>query len=367
MWPRSLRPAALPWGVWGILALHLAFLSLLYLQQGIHDDKEALKYIGAAEDLLRGDTDGLLDRYRLYTGYVLFLVPFVALGVAHWAVLAQIAIGIAAAFALKRMVGRAGATALVGHLAMAAYLLAFPIQQWTLSLYSEGLFTPLVVLFLARALHPDRQGAGLIVLAIATVLTRPTGLLFVLPALLLPDRRGISRIPIRLRWGLVAATVPLMLFAPVLPQDQLAGMLQQPVVLGQPQRPEAAPDIGVRTLAHVQAEVIRTDGPMHWVRTMGGRVCSLYNPARPWFSTTHNAMVLPLLLLYPFAIVGLWSTRRSAIGRVCGAALALNTLLVALTYDEWGGRFLAPLLPVAILLASLGLALSHRAWRKTMP
>ncbi|MDX9750667.1 MAG: hypothetical protein RBT71_06265 [Flavobacteriales bacterium] len=365
------RWTAHPSLAWCLVALHLVFMGVLYHVQGVQADKEALKYLGAAADLLRGDASGLLGRYALYAGYILFLVPFVAVGMPLLAVGVQMLLGVAAAFALRRMVLRAGVPASVANGAMAVLLFAHPVQQWSLSLYSEGLFIPLVVLFMEQALHPRPQGWRLVLLGACVALVRPTGLLFVVPAVVLPGHGFFGWLPVRLRWWLAAAPMAGLLFAPALPPDQLAGIVQQHVVLGFPQRPDAAYDPAVRTLAQVQAEAIRVDGAAHWAWTLVRRAVALFNPMRPWFSHTHNLMVAPLLLLYPVALRGLWRTRGSAMGRTCLAVLAWNAMLVALTYAEWGGRFLAPLLPVVVLCAALGMparaAMADRGTKKGAP
>lgn len=351
---RISRLLASPAARWAIIALHLALLVFLYLQHGIHDDKEALKYIGAAQDLLHGDTTGLLGRYKAYAGYILFLVPFVAIGMHQLAVLAQIVLGIAAAFAVKRMVTRSGASPAMGHLAMAAYLLAPPVQQWTLSLYSEGLFIPMVVLFLEYALRPDARAWRPGLLALALLITRPTGILFVAPALLIPHNGLATWLPAPVRWCAVAALVPLMLFAPALNREQLAVVAGSHVVCGLPEQPDDAALFNGRTLAAAQAFVIERHGPVYWGGLALRRAASLLDPRRSYFSPLHNLAATGILLLYPLALMSIWRQRRSRTVHTLTACLLLNVLLVAITYDEWGGRFLAPLLPIVVVLAAIG-------------
>lgn len=339
---------------WAIIALHLLFLALLAGQQGVLDDKEALKYIGAAQDLLNGDGTDLLGRYRAYGGYILFLVPFVAVGLPTLAVGAQIAMGIAAAMALDRLVVRYSGSRVAGRMAMAVYLLAHPIQQWTLSLYSEGLFVPLVVVFLERALRPGAARAPLALLALLTVFTRPTGILFVAPALLLSRSGPCARAMPGVRWTATAALVPAMLFLPALNREQLAVVAGSHVICGMPEHgPDAALFAG-RTLAEAQAFVVDRHEAAYWASLGLRRLASLFNPQRTYHSGMHNLLSALVLLLYPLALIGARHVRRSDALAVLSAALVLNALLIALTYDEWNGRFLAPLLPAIIFFAAIG-------------
>ncbi len=332
-----------------LLGLHLLLLAMLFAKHGIADDKEALKYLGAAKDMLQCDTDDLLVRYRLYSGYVFFLMPFAAVGMPELAVLMQVFLGLLAARAIERMVIHSGSEAWVGRTAAALYLLSYPVQQWVLSFYSEGLFIPLTVLFMERAFRDRLWSPSLVLLACMVLITRPTGALFVAPVLLLRCGAG------PLRWVAIIGLALIMLFAPVLPRDQLQGMVQQHVVLGFPERPDATLSPSVRSLADIQATVLADRGPVGWTCLVGRRIGSLFNPTRPWFSIAHNALVAPLIALYPLALWGLWRDKRDT-HKTLATVLALNILLVGLTYDEWGGRFLAPLLPVVILLAAAAMA-----------
>ena len=124
-----------------IIGLHLIFLAVIFLQQGILSDKEALKYLGCAEQVLNGDPSDLLGNYLKYGAYVLFLLPFIALGIPWLSVIAQIVLGILAASALGRIAERITGHSVAGHLAMAMLLLCYPVQQWTLALYTESFFT----------------------------------------------------------------------------------------------------------------------------------------------------------------------------------------------------------------------------------
>ncbi|MCB0793985.1 MAG: hypothetical protein KDB88_04540, partial [Flavobacteriales bacterium] len=126
-----------------LAALHLFFLAYLYSVQGIHADKEALKFTGSAEALLRGDPHDLLHRYPTYGTYILFLVPFAAIGNYWLAVSAQVILGFIAAWRLKQLVLRTTGSDVWAWVATAGLLLSYLVQTWTLSLYSEPLMTSL--------------------------------------------------------------------------------------------------------------------------------------------------------------------------------------------------------------------------------
>jgi hypothetical protein len=348
--PPGLRRFALP--ALGV-TVHLLFLAVLYRQQGLLLDKEALKYLGAAQDLLHGDTTDLLGRYRLFATCILFLAPFVALGLPTLAVAAQVVLVLFSARALHRLALRMAVAPGIALGVTAIYLLAQPLHTWTLSAYSEGLFVPLSVLFLERALRPTAWDSYTWLLALLLFFARPTGALFIAPLLLL---RITASLPLRtaLRSAGVFALVLAMLFLPVLNREQLQVVVGAPVVCGFPEHPELEGTYTGTNVLGAQLHLIDAHGLRYWAGLLARRTASLLIPLRSYFSPVHNALNLPFVLLLPFALWGALRTSTDA-ARGITLILLLNILLVALTYDEWAGRFLAPLLPGVLVLAGVGL------------
>jgi hypothetical protein len=347
--PTSPRYFALP--ALGVLA-HLLFLALLYRQQGLLLDKEALKYLGAAQDLLHGDPTDLLGRYRLFVTYILFLTPFVAIGIPALAVAAQVALVLLSARALHELAVRVGATPLISSSIAAAYLIAQPLHTWTLSAYSEGLFVPLSVLFLERALRPSAWDRGTWVLALLLLFARPTGVLFVAPILLL---RATASMPQAALWriGGISALLLALLLLPLLNREQLQVVMGAPVICGFPEHPALQDSYTGTHLLGAQLQLIEQHGCGYWFGLLARRTASLLIPLRPYFSQVHNALNLPFVLLLPLA---LWGALRTSSDTMLSITLILllHILLVALTYDEWAGRFLAPLLPGVLVLGGGG-------------
>ncbi len=349
--PPGLRRFALP--ALGVAA-HLLFLALLFRQQGLLFDKEALKYLGAAQDLLNGDTTDLLGRYRLFATYILFLTPFVALGLPALAIVAQVLLVLISARALHRLIVRIAVPPLIATGVTAAYLLAQPLHTWTLSAYSEGLFIPLSVLFLERALRPTTWDRYTWVLALLLLFARPTGALFIAPLLLL---RFTAQLPQRtaLRSAGVIALVLAMLVLPALNREQLQEVVGAPVVCGFPEHPELEGTYTGTHLLGTQLHLIDAHGLGYWAGLLARRTASLLLPLRPYFSPLHNALNLPFVLLLPLAFCGALRASTDTV-RSITLVLLFNVLLVALTYDEWAGRFLAPLLPMILVLGGVGLS-----------
>lgn len=350
---------ALPERLWWILAAHAILLFGIWSMQGILTDKEAMKYIGCARDVLAGDLGGdLLHHYRLYATYILFLVPFVALGAPSLAVAAQIGLGILAAFTLRRCILQLCGTPVQADLVFALFLLAYPIQIWTLALYSESFFVSLSVLLLGEALRTDRPLFRFVILAILLWFARPVGVLFMAPVLVW--RMTVVSGQKRTRWIWVVSAVVLLaiLYLPVLPSDQLQALAEGHVIGGFPLYPGDGAFFHGNTLVSVQARFVHDHGAGAWAGLVLQRLAWLFSLWRPYFSTSHNALTIPLLALYPLALFSIVRRWKTPFVQVLSAILLLNAIVVGLTFAEWNGRFLVPLLPVIMILA----VLSFQAW-----
>jgi hypothetical protein len=337
---------------------YAALLLALWRWDGLHTDKEALKYLGCAQQVLQGDLHDLLGNYRHYGVYVLFLLPFVALGVPAAAVFAQAALSVAAAFALGRTVRRLGGDERAGLLAGLLYLVAIPVQQWTLALYTESLCASLTVLLLDQVLARDRPGRWALPLAALLLFTRPVGLLIVGPlAIWWMARRQTAWH----RWSGHMAVLALALLNPGVAPPQLGIIVGSEVLCGCTDHPEAIAGFTGRSVLDTQLHLAHVLGPRELVSLWAQRLLSLFTFTRPHYSLVHNLVMAPWSLVYPLALVGLWRNRRARWPGALGGVIVVYALLVMFTCDEWSGRFLVPLVGPLLIPAMLALA-SLRRW-----
>jgi hypothetical protein len=97
--------------------------------------------------------------------------------------------------------------------------------------------------------------------------------------------------------------------------------------------------------------------PLSTLTLMAARVGVHFAHVRPFFSTAHNAIVLAWLIpVYALASWGFWKWWRNPLCRWCLAAIATQTLVVALTHADWDGRYLAHVLPLIYPFAGAALA-----------
>jgi hypothetical protein len=351
---RFLALLAHPSARWVIVTLHLVFLFALYDHQGILEDKEALKYIGCAEDVLHGDLSDLTGNYLKYGSYVLFLIPFVAIGTPELAIAAQIVLGIMAAWALARWTQRQTRSQGAGAVAMAVLLLAYPIQSWALALYTEYFFTSITLLFLERITRHGRPDIWTYLLALIVLTARPVGLLFVATAFIWKlDRKADAR---NRRGILVLGSIGVLLVAILIPgieHPQLAPIAERHVIAGVPSADGPTTEFEGTSIASAQAHLLRHMPLGDWLVLTLQRMASLFTLHRPWYSNAHNLLIAPLYALYPLALFAVF--RRTDRDRDLLVQIVLTyAVFIGLTHDEWSGRFLVPLIPIIILLAVLG-------------
>ena len=337
---------------WYAVALFVAALVALWASRGIHDDKEALKYLGCAQDLVHGDAQDLFGSYKAYASYVLFLLPFVALGVPWLAVVAQAGLAVLATFALARFVERVSGSERCGTIALVIALFCYPFQEWVLALYTESFFASIAMLFLERVTRHGPARWDVFALAAVLLVARPIGVLFVLPALIWRMRWPFE-VPSALRPVVYTAVLVLVLLAPGVARHQLGVIVEGHVICGFPERPGALDGFQGTTLLDAQVALFHEPG--YAAGLFARRSLSLFTLTRPYYSRPHNFLLVPFYALFVLALVGWWRWRAYPVMGLLLAVILLNTALIGFTYDEWNGRFLVPLWPIIIVGTALGI------------
>ena len=262
-----------------------------------------------------------------------------------------------------------------GRTAAALATLAFiawpDIQQFNVFLLTESLFISLVALSFGaftkiKAGRPHDWALLLLVLALA-VLARPNGFVVGLAAAL-AGLDALRRRPDRRPWR--AALLGLVLLAPLL-WAALNHQLATFYLMDTYQRGELIfryqlwavhqaaplnmPPPGTGPAARVL--YFAAHNPIYLGRLMLGKLFVFVSYLKPHYSLAHR--VLGVLVLWPAYFLAARGARRRGIWRPARVYLAgvflLQTAIVMLTVDDWDVRFLAPVLPVVFVLATLEL------------
>ena len=262
-----------------------------------------------------------------------------------------------------------------GHGAAALATLAFiawpDIQQFNVFLLTESLFISLVALSFGaftNVRHGQLRDWALLLLVLAlAALARPNGFVAGLAAALAgldALRRRSDRRPWR------AARLALVLLAPLL-WAALNHQLATFYLMDTYQRGELIfryqlwavhqaaplnmPPPGIGPAARVLYFAARN--PVYLGRLMLGKLFVFVSYLKPHYSLAHR--VLGVLVLWPAYWLAALGARRRGIWRPARVFLAgvflLQTAIIMLTVDDWDVRFLAPVLPMIFILATLEL------------
>ena len=256
-------------------------------------------------------------------------------------------------------------------LATLAFIAWPDIQQFNVFLLTESLFISLTALsfgaFTKLVFGRPRDWALLLLVLTLTALVRPNGFVVALAAAL-AGLDALRRRPDRRLW--YAALLGLALLAPLLwavLNHQLATfylmdtyqrgelIFRSPLWAVHQTAPLAMPPPGTGPAARVL--YFAGHNPVYLGRLMLGKLFVFVSYLKPHYSLAHR--VLGVLVLWPAYWLAARGVRRPGIWRPARVFLAgaflLQTAIVMLTVDDWDVRFLAPVLPVVFILATLEL------------
>lgn len=360
------RPVALGL-LWGGVQL------ALYLHFGPRTSVDSSLYLDNARNLLHGQLP--TDYSIWYLGYSAFLAVVLALGGGlAQAVGAQIALSGVAALGLWRAVRHLSGSPGTAHLAVLLYLLWFKIHQWNVFIYTESLFTSCCMLsfaLLVLARRPWQLGLALLLVGY-TFLVRPTGFCFLIgvagygwarlrpralrPAVLGLLVAGLATGFVALLSNILASYDQAMAGNVLLESYARAELIYPGITLGvQPPTHLALPAAHLAPLVRLVA--FGALNPVYFAKLAVLKFLLFSSNVKPYYSWAHNLAVAGLLWpLYFYAVRG-WRRRprRSPAAYFMGSFIAAQALTVALTTENWDGRFLVPVLPYVFVLAALGL------------
>ncbi|MBF9236043.1 hypothetical protein I2I05_01425 [Hymenobacter sp. BT683] len=365
LWPHH---RAVLLGLW-------VLVQLVYLRQfhGPHFANDSARYLEYAANIAeRGHFDsGHNLRYVLYP---LFQSLWLWLGLGWWGIVAgQMAVSALATRAIYRGTRRlANGRSEAAAVATLLFIVWPDIQRFNVFLLTESLFISMVALSFG-AFTRVRKGqlqdwAVLFLALLLTALTRPNGFMVGLAA-------GVAGLDVLRRrhdpraWR--AALLLLVLLSPLLWQaldHQLATYyLMDTYERGElifryqlwavhQVEPLNMPPPGTGPAARVLYFAFHN--PVYLGRLMLGKLFVFISYLKPHYSLAHR--VVGVAVLWPAYWLAARAAWRPAIWRPArvflAAILLLQTAIIMLTVDDWDVRFLAPVLSVVFVLASLEIA-----------
>ena len=355
-----------------ILFCFWAFVQLfLFLIFGIVTTGEATKYSYEAQNLLNNGHFSE-PKYIFYSAYIFLHILFIELKWETTGVYAiQLLVNLLSMYLLFRITFNLSKNILISFLCVFLMIVCYPWQYWTVHLYTESLFCPLIIIFTYVLFFMKKKSRQQIVIAFLLFLliltTRPTGLYFI-PVMgflfmykLICAKRNIAALIYVL--GICAVFLITLNYAmksgssfdfikPLIENNVICDI---PVTGQAPSPPAVLPGIE-GNLAGVFEYIIHN--PSQFLKMASLKFVSYWGMTRPYYSPSHNlGLICFFYPLYFFAAMGIfWLSKVNKFFTFYAAVLLIIfTLSVMFTCDDWNNRFIMPILPFVILFASFGI------------
>jgi hypothetical protein len=355
------------WVVYASLFLvWLLVQSAFFIKYGARISVDSQLYLADAMNLLTGKwPEGRSTWYISYSTFLAFI--FFCGGNNEVVVLVQIGLSGVATFFLYRLTMEIFAERNVEILSVLFYLLWFKIHEWNTFLYTESLFTSCSIISFAVLVKSKSrlQYLGAFLLIIFTFFIRPTGFAFLIGlgcyGFFSIDHRNLKKAVWIVSLLVLVGTILLskMLADYTLIESYAKGEVIYPNMTLSIEVPAelAIPSQDKPTMMRVL--LFGINNPLYFLKLFFLKLFLFLGNIKPYFSPLHNVLIVIVLYpLYFFAVKGFvkYSTQRKEKYFIAGFVIA-QSLTVALTSENWDGRFLIPLLPFVFLLSASGIVL----------
>jgi hypothetical protein len=257
----------------------------------------------------------------------------------------------------------------VASLATLLFMLFIPLQIWNTYLYTESLFIGLGIVFSSWLLRSDLRPASLplVVLGLAVLtLTRPSGILFVVPTFLYVLQKMIrGRYAYAKRLAVLAGAAAITVFfvnhlykTGGGDLDLMKPYLEEHVICFMP-NPHAARGLQLQQTGQPVADLgyYILHNPAHFFGLFLKRLWAFVNLARPYYSGLHNgALYLATVPVYLLALWGLLRPTKPGARLYLVALLLVYAGAIALQCDDYHSRFIMVLFPYILFFAAQGMA-----------
>lgn len=358
----------------------LASAVLLY-KFGIQTGGEAEKYIDNAHRILNGNElrNGFFGFfYVLYSLLVAFFVKF-SINLIAVAVM-QVMLSFFAGLLFYKLLLATLENKTIAFIFFIAYLFCYPFQRWNFYLYSESLHNSLLVIglyFFHRWLSQAKliRLVPLSILLLLILFSRPTGLIFLMTFFattmtwLLHTKKRFALYAVA---GIVVVTMIAVLNSPLTAFINPDSLKRMEIICQVPETSANAPYEEFNRQGLVKAfRVIKDDiGVGDFFRNGLTKLGYFFGMYRSYYSWQNNLLLLCYTLLYPFALIGIFSKKIRpffyikwfAIGYLC-----ITAIVIFFTCDDWANRFISPVFPFILILAAAGFVKTIAFFKKKEP
>jgi len=244
-----------------------------------------------------------------------------------------------------------------------------PIQQWNTCLLTESIFISLILLFV-WAFSIEKKSYKwfmLVLISILAATVRPNGGILLMSCFALYGIQLIQqdkKFPIFYMISFAISLLILHSFTDTFYQFLLDSFNKGEIICGydhwtSPSKTHIPNDTSSGSITKILDLI--SSNPLKGMQLFASRFVALWSDVRIYYSLSHNMYIgFYLLAAYSTAIIGFIQYRKvfASFALITLLYCGLNSLLVMITYADWDGRFLAPLLPIVFMWSGLGIYFS---------
>ncbi len=353
-----------------LLILFIAWViiqALLLYKYGIVTNNEAIKYAREANNFLNHKSFSE-QKYIFYSAYIFVHVLFIKSGFETIGVyLFQLLVNLTATYLFYKTALSVYKNNLIAFIAALLLIVCYSWQYWTICLYTESFFCSMLITYtyclfgIKKTVQVKYVYAALAFLIL--LFSRPTGILL-LPVMicLIIFRLIVSK---KYLLALICITVSFTSFICLLNFEMKSAssfnfikpFIEQNVICDIPYKPV---DRSINYYSNDFSGVwlYIQQNPIDFLRLCFLRFIAFWGLTRSYYSEVHNWILR--LFFYPMYFFAFTRLKQQIklnhnFMLYCLSIIIVFTISVMLTCDEWSSRFIMPIIPIIILLASYGI------------
>ncbi len=355
--------------IWLVALLYFLASALVLYKYGIQLGGEAEKYIDNANRIIGGRElrNGFFGYfYLLYSLLVAFFVRF-SIDLAGVAVV-QVILSFVSGVLLSRLLFDTLKNKRAAFIFFVIYLFCYPLQKWNFYLYSEGLHNSLLVIgvYLFHRWQSEPKWARLfawLAFLPLILLSRPTGLIFIITIslmLVLWLYQNKKRVQALLIAGLCIGAVIVVLYSPLTAFVNPDSIRRMEVICQVPETNQGATyeEFNRQGLSKVFSVIKNEVGVGHFLIAGIKKLGYFFGMYRPYYSWQNNLLMILFALLYPFALLGIFTKQPPEFYYMklfAATYIFLSSLAIFITCDDWANRFISPVFIFVLILAAGGM------------
>ena len=306
----------------------------------------------------------------MYISYMLLLAFIQGIGLNHQVIiLIHFAANIVAILCSYKLAMKLTRNSDVALLAPLCYVLWFKFQQWNLIIYTDALFSHMVVIsvFLLAYAHSKKLRLLLIIVLLFTMFIRPTGmgLLFALCCFGIYKFATYPALTRAQKLALVTLLAVVFLFVlnsvlynfvdRFIYGFQIAEVIYPRITLYiNPPASLHIPDKDLQPVIKLALFLMQNAGFILKISLL--KAALFIGHMKPYYSTLHNSFIACFLYpIYILAIIGSFKSPWNNTTIIIVSFILFQILTVMITSVNWDGRLLLPVLPLVFILAAMGL------------